>query len=68
LPHVYVQSPRAWGVHLPLDIGPPTITLAQVFPISEAEYQAWRLRGVELFERSLVEKKIDVADLRRSGL
>ena len=35
LPHVYVRSPRAWSIHLPLDIGPPAITLAQVFPISE---------------------------------
>jgi tetratricopeptide (TPR) repeat protein len=45
LPHVYLAKPRAWGVHLPLDVGPPPITLAQVVPVSEAEYQTWR-RGV----------------------
>ena len=67
LPHVYVQSPRAWGLHLPLDVGPPAITLAQVFPISEAEYQAWRSLGAERFERSLIDREIDVADLRRPG-
>ena len=67
LPHVYVQSPRAWGLELPLDEGPPAITLAQVFPISEDEYQAWRGLGAERFEKSLIDRKIDVADLRRSG-
>jgi hypothetical protein len=67
LPHVYVQSPTAWKLHLPLDIGPPAITLAQVFPISEAEYQTWRQLGSERFERTLIDRKVDVADLRRTG-
>jgi tetratricopeptide (TPR) repeat protein len=68
LPHVYVQSPRAWlGLELPLDEGPPAVTLAQVFPISEAEYQTWKAQGAERFERSLVERKVDIADLRRGG-
>ena len=67
LPHVYVQSPRAWRLELPLDVGPPAITLAQVFPISEAEYQTWRRLGAERFERTLIDRQIDVADLRRSG-
>lgn len=66
LPHVYIHSPRAWGLHLPLDIGPPAITLAQVFPISEAEYQAWRRLGGDRFERSLFDREVDVGDLRRS--
>jgi tetratricopeptide (TPR) repeat protein len=68
LPHVYVQSPRAWGLDLPLEVGPPAITLAQVFPISEAEYQAWRRLGADRFERAMLDRKIDVADLRRSGV
>jgi len=67
LPHIYVKSPTAWGIHLPLDVGPPPITLAQVFPISEAEYQTWRRLGAERFEQSLADRKIDIADLRRSG-
>lgn len=67
LPHVYVQSPKAWNVHLPLDIGPPAITLAQVFPISEAEYQTWRNLGAERFERTLIDRRVDIADLRRTG-
>lgn len=66
LPHVYVQSPRAWGFDLPLDEGPPAITLAQVFPISEEEYQTWKALGAQRFEQSLVDRKVDVADLRRS--
>ncbi|HSD90977.1 MAG TPA: suppressor of fused domain protein [Kofleriaceae bacterium] len=65
LPHVYVQSPRTLGIELPIDEGPPAITLAQVFPISEEEYQTWRGLGAQRFEQSLVDRKVDVADLRR---
>jgi len=64
LPHVYVQSPRAWNLDLPLDEGPPAITLAQVVPISEAEYQRWRAQGADRFDREL--QGIDLADLKRS--
>jgi hypothetical protein len=66
LPHVYVRSPRAWNLDLPLDEGPPAITLAQVFPISEAEYQSWKALGAERFEQTLLSRRVDVADLRRS--
>ena len=66
LPHVYVQVPRAWDVTLPLDEGPPAITLAQVFPISEAEYQIWRNGSVRFIEY-LGAKKIDITDLDRAG-
>lgn len=66
LPHVYVWSPAAWNVHLPLDVGPPAITLAQVVPISEAEYQVWRRLGPERFDRQLVERRVDVSDLTRT--
>lgn len=66
LPHVYVQSPHAWGFELPLDDGPPAITLAQAFPISEAEYQSWRELGSPEFERLLFERKVDVTDLHRA--
>ena len=68
LPHIYVCSPRAWNLHLPLDIGPPAITLAQVFPISRAEYQLWRSGGATQFEEYLVTRAIDIADVRRSGV
>lgn len=66
LPHVYVTVPRIWGLALPLEVGPPAITLAQVVPVSEAEYQRWRsdLAG---FEHALLEGGVDVTDLRRPG-
>lgn len=67
LPHVYVQSPKLWGIELPLDVGPPAITLAQVFPLSEAEYQRWRIVGSQQFERELATFEVDVTDLRRAG-
>jgi hypothetical protein len=66
LPHVYLAKPRGWNVHLPLDVGPPVITLVQVIPVSENEYQTWR-RGVAGFEASLSARKVEVADLRRPG-
>ncbi|HTL34691.1 MAG TPA: suppressor of fused domain protein [Kofleriaceae bacterium] len=68
LPHVYVQSPRSWlGLELPLCEGPPAVTLAQVFPISEDEYQTWKGLGAQRFEQQLVDRKVDIADLRRAG-
>jgi hypothetical protein len=66
LPHVYIRAPRGWRVKLPLDVGPPAITLAQAFPISEAEYQSWRTVGADRFEHEIIDRNIDVADLRRS--
>lgn len=64
LPHVFVQSPRAWNLDLPLDEGPPAITVAQVVPISEEEYQRWRALGPIRFDREM--QRIDVANLKRS--
>ena len=68
LPHVYVRSPRAWNLDLPLDEGPPAITVAQVFPISEQEYQTWKGLGAARFETMLSDRRIDILDLRRNGL
>jgi hypothetical protein len=66
LPHVYIMVPRAWRLPLPLEVGPPAITLAQVVPVSEAEYQRWRgdLAG---FEDDLAARRVDLTDLRRPG-
>jgi len=64
LPHVYIQSPRAWRVELPIDEGPPAITLAQVIPIGEDEYRCWREGGREALDARLA--TIDVTDLTRS--
>jgi hypothetical protein len=66
LPHVYITVPRAWSVELPLDPKPPAITLAQVVPVSEAEYQTWR-GDVAGFEATLARRRVDVTDLRRKG-
>lgn len=66
LPHVYISVPRGWAFSLPLDLGPPPVTLAQVVPISEREYGVWKAKITDL-EPALAARKIDVADLRRSG-
>jgi hypothetical protein len=66
LPHVYITVPRVWKLELPLDLGPPVITLAQVVPVSEAEYAMWRA-DVAGFDAGLARKKVDFADLRRPG-
>jgi hypothetical protein len=63
LPHVLVQSPRAWNLALPLDEGPPVITVAQVVPISDAEYHRWRAMGAVRLDREM--QTVDVADLKR---
>jgi hypothetical protein len=64
LPHVFIGVPRIWKLRLPLDEGPPAITLAQVIPVSEAEYTMWRANPTA-FEVSFVERGIDPTDLRR---
>jgi len=66
LPHVYITVPRAWDLRLPLDLGPPPITLAQVVPVAENEYALWRSNPAG-FEGSLARANVDLADLRRVG-
>lgn len=64
LPHIYVTVPRLWHLSLPVDMGPPPITLAQVVPVSEPEYLLWR-EDLDGFEASLSERGVDLTDLRR---
>lgn len=66
LPHVFIGVPRAWKLKLPLHDGPPPITVAQVIPVSEAEYVRWRSNPTA-FELSFIERGIDPFDLRRPG-
>lgn len=66
LPHTYIVVPRPWRIALPIDNGPPPITLAQVVAVSEAEYQTWRGDPAG-FDATLVQRKVDLADLKRPG-
>jgi tetratricopeptide (TPR) repeat protein len=68
LPHVYFTVPRPWPIRLPLEEGPPPITLVMLVPVSEAEYQFWRGHGMKAFELALDAAGADLADLRRSGV
>ena len=58
--------PRLWDLPLPIEDGPPAVTLAQVVPVSEGEYEVWRKNPAEL-ELSLIARGVDLADLRRTG-
>lgn len=64
LPHIYVTVPRLWRLSLPIDMGPPPITVAQVVPVSEAEYLTWRA-DLDRFEATLAERNVDLTELRR---
>jgi hypothetical protein len=66
LPHIYIMVPRLWRVELPIDEGPPPITLARVVPVSEAEYLLWRNHAAG-FEKALADSNADLADLDRPG-
>lgn len=66
LPHAYITVPRAWRIELPIDEGPPPVTLAQVVPVSEAEYKAWR-HSSPTFEGLLASRSVDLTDLKRTG-
>lgn len=66
LPHVYIMVPRLWRLRPPIDEGPPPITVAQVVPVSEAEYRMWRSDAAG-FEAQLTQRSVDVLDLARPG-
>jgi hypothetical protein len=66
LPHVYITVPRLWRLSLPIDDGPPPITLARVVAMSEAEYLVWR-RNSANFEGILAKRDVDLTDLNRPG-
>jgi hypothetical protein len=61
-PHVYFCVPRRWGLRLPLDEGPPAITITSAVPISEREYRYWKDGGDDLSTRLAA---IDTADVAR---
>lgn len=65
LPHVYIGVPRIWDLDLPLEEGPPPVTLARVIPVSEAEYVLWR-GDVAGFDAALAHRRVDLSDLKRS--
>ncbi len=65
LPHGYIAVPRAWKMTLPLDEGPPPITMAQLVPVSEAEYQLWRERGPRQLDAALA--GANLAELTRNS-
>jgi hypothetical protein len=58
--------PRLWWLGLPIDDGPPPITVARVVPVSEAEYLMWR-RDALGFEAGLAARNVDLVDLTRPG-
>lgn len=66
LPHVHIAVPRSWELRLPLDHGPPPVTLAQVICVSEAEAARWRDDATD-FALVLAARGVDVADLHRAG-
>lgn len=61
-PHVYFTVPRRWGLRLPLDEGPPAITVTSAIPISDREYRHWKDGGDDLARRLAT---VDTADLAR---
>lgn len=68
LPHAYFSVPRRWNLRLPLDEGPPAITLTMVVPVSEREYQFWKSHGDEALEARFEEAEMEPADLRRASV
>lgn len=64
-PHLFFTVPRRWGLRLPLDEGPPAVTITSAVPISEAEYRYWKEGGDDLGTRLAV---IDSADFTRADV
>jgi hypothetical protein len=68
LPHAYFSVPRRWHLRLPLDEGPPAITLTMVVPVSEREYQYWKTHGDDALEARFEQSQMEPADLRRPSV
>jgi tetratricopeptide (TPR) repeat protein len=68
LPHAYFSVPSRWRLRLPLDEGPPAITLTMVVPVSEREYEYWRAYGDQALEARFTAAALESADLRRSSV
>ncbi|KAB2892601.1 MAG: tetratricopeptide repeat protein [Kofleriaceae bacterium] len=68
LPHAYFTVPKRWGLRLPLDEGPPAITLTMVVPVSEAEYQYWKAHGDQALEARFAGATMEPADLKRASV
>ncbi len=64
-PHLFFAVPRRWGLRLPLDEGPPPITLTSAVPISEREYRYWKEGGDDLGTRLA---QIESADPARADV
>jgi hypothetical protein len=67
LPHIYFAVPRAWSLGLPLDPGPPAVTLVAAVPVSDAEYQYWKQHGTRAFEAAIIASGADLTELRRAS-
>lgn len=62
-PHLFFTVPRRWGLRLPLDEGPPAITITSAVPISEREYRYWKDGGDDLAARLA---QLELGDLARA--
>ncbi|HVK76220.1 MAG TPA: tetratricopeptide repeat protein [Kofleriaceae bacterium] len=68
LPHLYFSVPRRWGLRLPLDEGPPAITVTMAVPVSEREYQYWKTHGDQALEALFAASGAEFADLSRASV
>lgn len=68
LPHLYFSVPRRWGLRLPLDEGPPAITVTMAVPVSEREYQYWQAHGDQALEAAFAASDVEFADLGRPSV
>ena len=68
LPHLYFAVPRRWRVRLPLEEGPPAITVTMAVPVSEREYQLWKHDGDQALEAAFAAAGVELADLGRPSV
>ncbi len=64
-PHLFFTVPRRWGLRLPLDEGPPAVTITSAVPISETEYRYWKDGGDDLGTRLAL---VDATDFTREAV
>jgi hypothetical protein len=68
LPHVYFMDPSPWSLRLPLDAGPPPLSVVAAVPVGAGEYAIWKQHGGGELERRFAKARVDLFDLARAPL
>lgn len=68
LHHVILMAPAFWPAYAPLKDEETTIAWLLAVPITEAERQLIQTEGIDVFDKLLAEKNVDISNLKRESV